>query len=281
VLALNERNTMKYLSVCSGIEAATAAWHTLKWEPIGFSEIEPFPSAVLAHHYPEVLNFGDMTAYKDWNLDKIDILIGGTPCQAFSVAGLRRGLDDDRGNLTLTFCKLANHYNPQFIIWENVPGVLSDKTNAFGCLLAGLAGEVQTLEPPGGKWANAGYVSGTKRSVAWRVLDAQHFGVAQRRRRVFVVASAGNICASEILFEREGLRRDIAPSRKKKEKIASSVTHSFDAKNTAERMTFDFQSASSYGENQIAATLSARDFKSAKDLVVESHTVRRLTPIEY
>jgi site-specific DNA-cytosine methylase len=148
-------------------------------------------------------------------------------------------------------------------------------------LLAGLAGEIQTLEPPRGKWTNAGYVSGTKRSVAWRVLDAQHFGVAQRRRRVFVVASAGNICASEILFEREGLRRDIAPSRKKKEKIASSVAHSINAKNTAERMTFDFQSASSYGENQIAATLSARDFKSAKDLVVENRTVRRLTPIEH
>ena len=204
---------MKYLSVCSGIEAASVAWHPLGWEPVGFSEIEPFPSAVLAHHYPDVPNFGDMTKFEEWNIgpNSFDLLVGGCPCQAFSTAGLREGLNDDRGNLTLTYCELANHFNPEFIVYENVPGILSDKTNAFGCLLAGLAGEVEALEPPGGRWKNAGYVLGPKRSVAWRVLDAQYFGVAQRRRRVFVVASAGNICASEVLFEREGVRRNTAP----------------------------------------------------------------------
>lgn len=201
---------MKYLSICSGIEAATSAWHTLNWSPIGFAEIEPFPAAVLAYHYPEVPNFGDMTTYEQWHIKNGDfgILVGGTPCQSFSVQGLRKGLDDDRGNLTLVFCELADYFGPQFIIWENVPGVLTDKTNAFGCLLAGLAGEMEALQPPGGRWKNAGLVLGPKRSVAWRTLDAQYFGVAQRRRRVFVIASAGRVCASEILFEREGLRRD-------------------------------------------------------------------------
>ena len=158
-----------------------------------------------------------MTRYKEWNIgtERLDLLVGGTPCQAFSVAGLRDGLNDERGNLSLVFCELANHFNPDWIVWENVPGVLSDKTNAFGCLLAGLAGEVEALEPPGGRWKNAGYVSGPKRSIAWRVLDAQYFGVAQRRRRVFVVASARGICPSEVLFERESLRRDTAPLPKR------------------------------------------------------------------
>lgn len=217
-----------YLSICSGIEAATVAWHPLGWTPVGFAEIEPFPSAVLAHHYPNVPNLGDMTKYKEWNIERPEILVGGTPCQAFSVAGLRDGLNDARGNLSLTFCELANHFDPEFVVWENVPGVLSDKTGAFGCLLAGLAGEVEALIPPGGRWKNAGYVSGPKRSVAWRVLDAQYFGVAQRRRRVFVVASAGNVCASEILFERESLRRDSAPSRETREDATRGAAQCFE-----------------------------------------------------
>lgn len=128
---------MKYLSVCSGIEAASVAWHPLGWEPVGFSEIEPFPAAVLEHHYPTVSNFGDMKNYEQWDIENFGVLVGGTPCQAFSVAGLRAGLHDSRGNLTLTFCELANHYDPEWIVWENVPGVLSDKTNAFGCLHSG------------------------------------------------------------------------------------------------------------------------------------------------
>lgn len=218
---------MKYLSVCSGIEAATVAWHHLGWEPVAFSEIEPFPSAVLQHHYPDVCNFGDMTKLHDWLdmgiFDAPDILCGGTPCQSFSVAGLRKSLDDARGNLSLVFCDLANAIDthrardgkePCIVFWENVPGVLNTKDNAFGCFLAGLAGEDDPLEPPGGRWSDAGYVSGPQRAVAWRTLDAQYFGLAQRRRRVFVVASAREGAdPAAVLFEFEGVRRDTAPSR--------------------------------------------------------------------
>jgi DNA (cytosine-5)-methyltransferase 1 len=218
---------LNYLSVCSGIEAASVAWEPLGWKPVGFAEIEAFPSAVLAHHYPDVCNFGDMTRLHDWLdigiFEAPDILCGGTPCQAFSVAGLRRSLDDARGNLSLIFCDLANAIDthreragkkPSIIFWENVPGVLTTKDNAFGCFLAGLAGEDDPLVPPGGRWSNAGYVSGPKRTVAWRILDAQYFGLAQRRRRVFVVASARNgFDPATVLFEWDGVRRDTAPSR--------------------------------------------------------------------
>ena len=120
---------MRYLSVCSGIEAASVAWHPLGWTPIGFSEIEPFPSAVLAHHYPKVKNYGDMSKFRDWSIraGDIDLLVGGTPCQSFSIAGLRQGLKDPRGNLMLTFLAIAEHLKPKWIVWENVFGVLSSK----------------------------------------------------------------------------------------------------------------------------------------------------------
>ena len=192
-----------YGSVCSGIEAATVAWEPLGWRPAFFAEIEPFPSAVLAHRHPAIPNLGDMTAIdgRAWR-GRIDVLVGGTPCQAFSVAGLRRSLDDKRGNLALRFVELADACQPGWIVWENVPGVLSTRDNAFGCFLGGLAGEDGPLEPPGGKWADAGVVLGPARAVAWRVLDAQYFGLAQRRRRVFVVAGAGDRAdPAQVLFE--------------------------------------------------------------------------------
>jgi DNA (cytosine-5)-methyltransferase 1 len=228
---------IRFGSVCSGIEAASVAWHPLGWRAAWLSEIEPFPSAVLAHHYPDVPNLGDMTALPDLIelglVEAPDVFCGGTPCQAFSVAGLRKSLDDARGNLSLTFCEIANAIDnkrnttglaPAIIFWENVPGVLSTKDNAFGCFLAGIAGEDQPLEPPGGKWANAGYVLGPKRAVAWRVLDAQYFGVAQRRRRVFVVASArDDFDPAEILFEFDGVRRDTAPSREARQGVAGGI----------------------------------------------------------
>lgn len=218
---------MIYGSVCSGIEAASVAFEPLGFVPAWFSEIEPFPSAVLAHHWPHVTNLGDMTRIAEQvandNVPAPDVLVGGTPCQAFSVAGARRGLEDDRGILTIKFVELAdaidqqraaNDNEPAIIIWENVPGVLSSKDNAFGAFLGLLSGEECELVPPGGKWTNAGYVSGPKRAIAWRVLDAQYFGVAQRRRRVFVVASAREgVDPVELLFEFEGMRRDFAPSR--------------------------------------------------------------------
>ena len=190
---------MRYGSVCSGIEAATSAWHSLGWTPQWFSEIEPFPSAVLAHHYPNVPNFGDMTNFKNWTLDDstaIDVLVGGTPCQSFSVAGLRKGLDDPRGNLMLTYLAIARKYRPKWLVWENVPGVLSSSGGEdFASLLRGMG--------------ECGY------GFAYRILDAQYFGVAQRRRRVFVVGCLGDWrAAAAVLFERHSLSGHPAPSRK-------------------------------------------------------------------
>ena len=187
---------MKYLSVCSGIEAATVAWHPLGWQAVGYSEIEKFPSQVLAHHYPDVTNYGDMTKFKEWNLESnIDVFVGGTPCQSFSVAGLRKGLDDPRGNLMLTYLAIARQYRPRWLVWENVPGVLSSNGGLdFASLLRGMG--------------ECGY------GFAYRVLDAQYFGVAQRRRRVFVVGYLGDWrLAAAVLFERHSLSRNIAPSR--------------------------------------------------------------------
>jgi len=131
---------MNYLSVCSGIEAATVAWHDMGWNPIGFSEIEKFPSELLQHHYPHVTNYGDMTKFKEWKLnDTIGLLVGGTPCQSFSVAGLRKGLEDPRGNLMLTYLGIADHFKAKWILWENVPGVLSSNGGKdFACFLQGI-----------------------------------------------------------------------------------------------------------------------------------------------
>ena len=197
---------MKYLSVCSGIEAATVAWHPLGWTPVGFGEIEKFPCQVLAHHYPDVTNFGDMTKFKEWNFESdVNVLVGGTPCQSFSVAGLRKGLDDPRGNLMLGYLAIAAKHRPQWLVWENVPGVLSSNGGLdFASLLRGM-GEL-------------GY------GFAYRVLDAQYFGVAQRRRRVFVVGYLGNWRpAAAVLFERHSLQGHPAPSREKRQGVAASV----------------------------------------------------------
>jgi DNA (cytosine-5)-methyltransferase 1 len=201
---------MKYLSVCSGVEAATVAWHSLGWQPVAFSEIEPFPSAVLAHHYPSVPNLGDMTKFKDWNLNEsIDILVGGTPCQSFSVAGLRKGLEDPRGNLALTYVGILDKFRPKWFVWENVPGVLSSSGGRdFGSFL--------------GAVAQLGY------GWSYRVLDAQNFGVPQRRRRVFVVGCLGGWeSAAKVLFECESLSGDTKPSRKKRQGVAGFVESSF------------------------------------------------------
>ncbi|EIY9684922.1 Dam family site-specific DNA-(adenine-N6)-methyltransferase [Escherichia coli] len=237
-----------YGSVCSGIEAASIAWEPLGMRPAWFAEIESFPSAVLAHRWPHVANLGDMTKLAKkvlaGEIESPDVLVGGTPCQAFSIAGLRGGLDDERGALTLKYVELANAIDdkraesflkPAVIVWENVPGVLSSADNAFGCFLAGLAGEDVPFEPGDRpesgksnafwrwdgktgchvpKWPQCGCIYGPQRKVAWRILDAQYFGVAQRRRRVFVVASARtDLDPATVLFEFEGVRRNIAPSR--------------------------------------------------------------------
>nr|WP_321836147.1 DNA cytosine methyltransferase [Pseudomonas sp. FLM 004-28] len=230
--------TITYGSVCSGIEAATQAWHPLGMRAAWFAEIEAFPSAVLAHHYPSVPNYGDMARLAALVLaGKVpapDVLVGGTPCQAFSVAGMRKGLTDPRGALTIKYAELAdaidyvraNSGKPtSIIVWENVPGVLSDKDNAFGCFLGALAGENGELQPPGKRWENAGCVYGPKRTIAWRILDAQYFGLAQRRRRVFLIASARDgFDPLKVLFEHEGSRRDCPPRRTPKHTLHPTLT---------------------------------------------------------
>jgi DNA (cytosine-5)-methyltransferase 1 len=202
---------MRYLSVCSGIEAASVAWHHLGWEPVGFSEIEPFPAAVLKHRFPEVPNYGDMTQHGSWPIrpGDIDLLIGGTPCQAFSVAGLRQGLADPRGSLMLTYLAIAARLKPRWVVWENVPGVLSSNGGRdFGTFLGAL-GEL------GYGWA-------------YRVLDAQYVrvgrwprAVPQRRRRVFVIGcllerGAGDwTAAAQAGLIPEGVRRHLEAQSKK------------------------------------------------------------------
>lgn len=216
---------LSYLSVCSGIEAASVAWEPFGFQPVAFSEIEPFPSAVLARHYPDVPNMGDMTQYATWNIPAIDILAGGTPCQSFSVAGKRGGLSDERGNLCLTSCQMADHFDPAWVLWENVPGVLSSVDNAFGCLLGKLCGFGSPVQPAAGrKHQPCGVVAGPRRTVAWRIMDAQWHGVPQRRRRVFVLASrgAGNWAAADALLPLgDRLPRHLEARRKARQKASS------------------------------------------------------------
>ena len=233
---------MKYLSVCSGIEAATVAWHDMGWNPIGFSEIEKFPSEVLKHHYPLVPNFGDMTKFKEWKINEpIGLLVGGTPCQSFSVAGLRKGLEDPRGNLALTYCGILDHFRPKWCVWENVPGVLSsNKGRDFGAFLGALV--------------ELGY------GFAYRVLDAQYFGVAQRRRRVFVVGHFGDWKpAAEVLFESESLSRNIKTSKKTREETANCLTTRI--RNDYETESFVYENHgtdSRLKEVSISPTITAR-----------------------
>ncbi|RTN72002.1 DNA cytosine methyltransferase [Enterobacter hormaechei] len=315
-------NPVSYGSVCSGIEAASVAWHCLGWQPAWFAEIEKFPSAVLAFRWPDVTNLGDMTkiaaAIRAGKIEAPDVLVGGTPCQAFSVAGLRNGLADERGQLTLAFVELVNAIDekrteqgkpPVIVVWENVPGVFSSKDNAFGCFLGGLAGESCSLESPGKRWSNAGYVLGRERAISWRVLDAQFFGVAQRRRRVFVVATArGDIDPAKILFESEGMRRNSPPSRKTRQidapdagyrltngshwdgehnphptlnqsfntgGIGASNQELFSQRGSGIVGAFRMRAFGDYTSDETASTVKARDHKDATDLAVTYSDVRR------
>jgi len=205
---------MNYLSLCSGVEAASVAWKKLGWNPVAFSEIEKFPSEVLQHQYPNVPNLGDMTNFKEWNFDRtIDLVVGGTPCQSFSVAGLRKGMEDPRGNLALTFCAILNKFRPKWFVWENVPGVLSsNKGRDFGSFL--------------GAVAELGY------GFSYRVLDAQNFGVPQRRRRVFVVGHLGAWePTAEVLFESESLQWHPKKSRQTRKNAPGYIEGGFGAYN--------------------------------------------------
>ena len=232
---------LRFGSVCSGIEAASVAWNPLGWEAAWLSEIEPFPCAVLKHHYPSVINLGDMATLPQrilsGEVEAPDILCGGTPCQAFSFAGQRQSLSDERGNLSLVFCEIADAIDsvrtlrgqqPCVIFWENVPGVLNTKDNAFGYFLARLAHCASPYEIADGKWGGAGVVVNGKRSIAWRTLDAQYFGVPQRRRRIYLVASAREgFCAEQILFERTGVSGNLGTSKAQGERPATFAQGGF------------------------------------------------------
>jgi DNA (cytosine-5)-methyltransferase 1 len=229
---------IKYGSVCSGIEAASVAWEGLGWEAQWFSEIEKFPSAVLKRRFTDVPNIGDMTKLKEneiYGRTTIDLLVGGTPCQSFSIAGLRKGLDDERGNLALEYCRILRDKQPRWFVWENVPGVLSSGGGKdFKCILEA--------------FVECGY------SVSWRILDAQYFGVAQRRRRVFVVGHLGDDWrpSAAVLFERESLSGDLATGRKKRKGSAGKTEASVGA------------SSEWWDGSQTAATLTKQNANGAQ-----------------
>lgn len=280
--------------MCSGIEAASVAWQGMGWEAAWLSEIEEFPSAVLHYHWPETPNLGDMTLLagrvQAGEIYAPPVIVGGTPCQAFSVAGARAGLADERGQLTIRYVELIDAVDEVRVaageeqcvaVWENVPGVLSSKDNAFGAFLGFLSGEECELVAPGGKWENAGYVHGPKRSIAWRVLDAQYFGVAQRRRRVFVVASAREgFDPTSVLFEQDGVRRDTPPSRTAGKAVASLTANGVgtcgadDNQGQAGHLIpvagYRMQAFGVYTDDETASTMKARDYKDATDLAVTS-----------
>jgi len=236
---------VRYGSVCSGIEAATVAWHQIGWKPVFFSEIEKFPSELLAHYYPDVPNHGDMTKFEEWGYERgsIDVLVGGTPCQSFSIAGLRGGLGDDRGNLSLTYMRMVDRYRPRWTVWENVPGVLSSNGGRdFGAIVGALA--------------ELGY------SSAWRVPDAQNFGVPQRRRRVFLVGCATGDWRdpASVLFESGCGSRDFEAGRETRQEGSGTAAES------VARMR-------GFGDYEIDGTMStvkARDYKDATDLVIHA-----------
>lgn len=237
---------MRYLSVCSGIEAASVAWESLGWKAVGFSEIDPFPSAVLKHRYPEVVNYGDMSKFREWGIERgsVDVLVGGTPCQSFSVAGLRAGLADPRGNLALTYLSMVDYFRPRWVVWENVPGVLSSNGGRdFGTFI--------------GAFSEIGY------SFAWRILDARFFGVPQRRRRVFIVGHFRDWRnPAKVLFEPEGVRGNSSPGRKAGEDDTGSTGEGLArCITTGEAKRQDWESCTLIAATQyggVAGTLTAR-----------------------
>ena len=266
------QTNIRFLSVCSGMEAASVAWEPLGWKAVGFSEIEPFPCAVLAHRFPNTPNYGSLTEYQSWPLaiGDVDLLCGGTPCQSYSVAGKRGGLNDPRGQLMLSFLDLAAKLQPKWILWENVPGVLSSgqpRGSDFATFLQGLA--------------DRGY------GWAYRVLDAQYVGrcwlhsqgqgwdaVPQRRRRVFVVAcrgAGGWDAAASVLLKPESLCWHPSPRRKKGQATTADAGAGVEAGGNF----FDMQAIGQYGTEGVASTCKMRDYKDATDLVVKPVVIDR------
>ena len=268
-------------SVCSGIEAASVAWEPFDVHFEWFSEIAPFPSRVLAEKYPTIPNFGDMNDIPDaiaqGKITAPDLICGGTPCQAFSLAGWKNGLNDDRGNLTLKFVdiieandavRMAKGQGRCKVFWENVEGVLTDKTNAFGCLISSLAGLDQILSVKGGRWPNAGLIRGNTRNVAWRVLDAKFFGLPQQRRRLYVIAGGKDFHPEDVLFE---LHENDLPEYPQFPLTFEKEGHQFEVFRAYTDCLY-----SAYGTkwNGNAAAYNGSLF------VVQDHRIRRLSPLE-
>ncbi|WP_024470272.1 DNA cytosine methyltransferase [Treponema pedis] len=246
---------MTYLSICSGIEAATVAWEPLGFKPVGFAEIEKFPCELLRQKYPNVKNYGDITQYEKWDIGQFDILAGGTPCQSFSIAGKRGGTTDDRGALMYAYLGIVETYRPRWVIWENVPGVLSSNSGYdFTSFLAG-------LEECGYGWT-------------YRVLDAQYFGVPQRRRRVFVIGHIDNRTdlAAKVLFEQEGVRRNTTAGCTEKKKTTESIRSCF----AYYRRGGNYK----YHKAEYSSTLRNTASSDCIDLILQNKKIRRLTPLE-
>lgn len=266
-------------SICSGIEAASVAWEPLGLHFEWFSEIADFPSRVLEDKYPNISNLGDMTDIPNKINEKLitapDLICGGTPCQAFSFAGWKNGLNDDRGNLTLKFVdiieandniRLEEGKERTVVFWENVEGVLSDKTNAFGCLVSSLAGLNNPIEKK--KWPSSGFIYGPKRNVAWRVLDAKYFGLPQQRRRLYVIAGGIEFHPEDVLFEKhENPLKDFPSYELKFEKDG----HQFEI---FREYTDCLYSAYGTKWNGNAAATNGSLF------VVQNGRIRRLSPLE-
>ncbi|MCJ8292893.1 MAG: DNA cytosine methyltransferase [Colwellia sp.] len=307
---------MRYASVCSGVEAASLAWEPLGWEPVWFSQFDPehnyklgpdFPSAVLKQRWPHVPNLGDMTKLCKQEIYKreiFDLLVGGTPCQDYSIAGLRAGLDGERGQLTLEYVRILERKQPRWFVWENVPGVLSSNSGRdFNTFIHDLK--------------EIGY------SIAWRVLDAQYCGVPQRRRRVFVVGYLGDDWRppAAVLFERQSMPGYFKPSKETEQEVAKCLRARAGSSNREDSdnfvvqngshwdnennphptlnqshntggiamsnqelfsqrggglvKTFDMEAFGQYGDGSKASTVKARDYKDATDLVVEAACFKR------
>jgi len=265
---------MKYISCFSGIEAASVAVEKagLGWEPVAFSEIDKFASAVLAHRYPQVPNLGDITKI-DWSdyAGAVGLVCGGSPCQAFSVAGLRKSLSDHRGNLTLEYMRAVHQIKPRWVVWEQVPGVMSASGNPLGCFMAGLAGYDSPIAPPGGRWGNVGFLPAKDEqsySIAYRILDAQHFGVPQRRRRIFLVGhlGVGNWWKPlEVLFERHRENGHPSQGRKARKEVAGNVG------NGIERVGFTPTSFGQYSQEVGTLRANGGDIGPGSEVLVMAH----------
>ncbi len=244
------KGKMTFGSVCSGIEASQLAFSPYGFEQLWSSEIAEFPSKVLDFHYPTIPNVGDMTNIPNLILQRKfkapDLFCGGTPCQAFSLAGWKNGLADKRGQLAITFIEIANAIDEirkkdkkgrSIVLWENVEGVLNDKTNAFGNFIAGLAGFDDEIKVP--KWTKSGYLEGPNRNVAWRVIDAKYFGLAQQRKRLYVLAGGKNFRPDQVLFEFDN--RNIVKTLKasKQDNSRVAIFNLFSQRNTTKNITED------------------------------------------